>query len=119
MNPAKARQGLELLPADNATGFKGVTRNSKSPTFSAKMRLGNKIHNLGCSFRSAAEAASPDAADQAADKKAPYKNTIQVGQIQIKTKDGKDQTEKVRTKNIVFKVKSLKALQSNIGVFNV
>ena len=52
-----AAEGLELLPADNATGFKGVTRNSKSPTFSAKMRLGNKIHNLGCSFRSAAEAA--------------------------------------------------------------
>ena len=55
-----AAEGLQLLPADNVTGFKGVTRNSKvpkSPTFSAKMRLGNKIHNLGCSFRSAAEAA--------------------------------------------------------------
>lgn len=67
-----------------------------------------------------AEAASPDAdPNLAAEKKAPYKNTIQVGQIQIKTKDGKDQNEKVRTKNIVFKVKSLKALQNNIGVFSV
>jgi len=37
-----------------------------------------------------AEAASPDGADPnlAVEKKAPYKNTIQVGQIQIKTKEG-------------------------------
>ena len=65
-----------------------------------------------------ADVASPDASDPN-QKKAPYQNTIQVGQIQIKTKDGKDQSEKVQTKNIVFKVKSLKALQNNIGVFSV
>lgn len=65
-----------------------------------------------------ADVASPDASDPN-QKRAPYQNTIQVGQIQIKTKDGKDQSEKVQTKNIVFKVKSLKALQNNIGVFSV
>jgi hypothetical protein len=46
-----------------------------------------------------------------------FKNSIKVGEIQIRTQDGK-QPEKVRTKNIVFSVKSLKALQHNIGVFN-
>ena len=53
------------------------------------------------------------------EKKVPtFKNSIKVGQIQIKSTDGKE-PEKVRTKNIVFSVKSLKALQHNIGVFNV
>ena len=62
----------------------------------------------------------PDAPDfNKKDKKIPtFKNSIKVGQIQIVSTDGKE-PEKVRTKNIVFSVKSLKALQRNIGVFNV
>ena len=62
----------------------------------------------------------PDSPDfKKPEKKIPsFKNSIQVGQIKIKSSQGAE-PEKVRTKNIVFSVKSLKALQHNIGVFNV
>lgn len=51
-------------------------------------------------------------------------NTISIGQIQIKSGGGsagdpKKEGEKVKTKNIVFNVKSLRALQSNMGVFSI
>ena len=65
--------------------------------------------------------ASPDSPDyKKPEKKIPtFKNSIQVGQIKIKSSGEGPEPEKVRTKNIVFSVKSLKALQHNIGVFNV
>lgn len=50
------------------------------------------------------------------EKKQP--NVIKIGEIRIKSK-GSDDQEKVKTKNIVFNVKSLRSLQSNIGVFSV
>ena len=47
-------------------------------------------------------------------------STIRIGQIQIKsTSDDDTKDEKVKTKNIVFNVKSLRALQQNMGVFSV
>ena len=47
-------------------------------------------------------------------------NTISIGQIQIKSGGGSaGEGEKVKTKNIVFNVKSLRALQSNMGVFSI
>ena len=47
-------------------------------------------------------------------------NTISIGQIQIKSGGGSaGDGEKVKTKNIVFNVKSLRALQSNMGVFSI
>lgn len=52
-----------------------------------------------------------------------YKNKIAIGQIQLKTFDREapenGKKDKIRTKDIVFNVKSLKALQNNIGVFSV
>lgn len=50
----------------------------------------------------------------------PEPSTISIGQIQIKSAGAKvENNEKVKTRNIVFNVKSLRALQSNIGVFSV
>ena len=62
MTEAEARQlaeqeGLVLLPADNVTGFKGVSRNgSKSTLFMAQIRQDGKTHKLG-TYVTAAEAA--------------------------------------------------------------
>ena len=53
-----AEEGLQLLPADNTCGFKGVSRSGSgsSRPFQALTRQDGKQHRLGC-FSSTAEAA--------------------------------------------------------------
>ena len=51
---AAAAEGLALVPAANATGFKGVYRNGQA--FEAKVSGGGKLQQLG-SFSTVEEAA--------------------------------------------------------------
>ena len=54
-----AAKGLSLVPAENATGWKGVSHDNRpglSKPFQAAMKQGSERHSLG-SFSSAAEAA--------------------------------------------------------------
>ena len=55
---AVAREGLTLVRADNATGFRGVSRNegSKSKPFQARLRRNGKQESLGY-YATAEEAA--------------------------------------------------------------
>jgi len=46
-------------------------------------------------------------------------NFIKVGSLKIKSKEGISGEAKIETKRIVFNVKSLRALQGNLGVFSV
>ena len=62
MNPAEAHaaaaaEGLALLRAENATGFKGVNRNTgRGKPFQASLKHGGQNNSLG-SFATAEEAA--------------------------------------------------------------
>jgi|DEB0MinimDraft_12_1074336.scaffolds.fasta_scaffold24175_4 hypothetical protein len=67
------------------------------------------------------EASTSDDSQSDEEGKSRKKNleTIKIGSIKIKSKEEDSASEKTKTKRIVFNVKSLRALQSNMGVFSV
>jgi hypothetical protein len=57
--------------------------------------------------------------DSSGESEAKENNFIKVGSLKIKSTEGENGEPRKESKRIVFNVKSLRALQGNLGVFSV
>ena len=57
--------------------------------------------------------------NQSLNKKPRFENKVVIGSIQIQNKKDDKNKDNMVTKDVVFNVKSIRALQNNIGIFSI